>query len=332
MRINVPPLEARCGYAAGRAQVRAAHGGAHHRPPRVVGNVCDRARGTDGRERVVHHAVESAEVRDRGSTAASTSARTVTSHRTESARARPAARSRRRLDRRSRCGAPATTTFAPADAHASAIPSPTPPPEPVTTTVFWSRSPLTGPSRSHRRPRRVPAVRKCASGTPSISISGARSVAGSPGPPSAGTDSETERVSASASSPATQWCGAAANVFAVTPTEPPLPAARLSEHAHPFGGGREHREVRAPPTCRWSARRTPLIPRVLESGATARRANHHAASMLRSQPIDPCRFVEIHERARCHERRRQPRVHHLIDPAECAFSRRDRGRRPRPRT
>ncbi len=50
----------------------------------------------------------------------------------------------------------------------------------------------------------VPAVRKCASGALSISISGARSAAGSPGPPSAGTDSETERVNASASSPATQ--------------------------------------------------------------------------------------------------------------------------------
>ena len=84
------------------------------------------------------------------------------------------------------------------------MPSPTPPPEPVTITVFWSRSPLTDPIQIPPSATTVPAVRKCASGAPSISISGARSPAGSPGPPSAGTESETDRVNAPASSSATQ--------------------------------------------------------------------------------------------------------------------------------
>ena len=186
-----------------RTQVRPAHRGSHHRLPRVVGNVPDRARGADGRERVVHHAVERSELRDRR-VDDRVDVRTDGDVTPQGKRA-PAAPFDLGGDRITRLGAARRDDHVRARRRAGEGDAFT---DATARTGDHHRllveEPVHKPIQIPPSATKVPAVRKCASGAPSISISGARSAAGSPGPPSAGTESETERVNASASSAATQ--------------------------------------------------------------------------------------------------------------------------------
>ena len=205
------------------------------------------------------------------------------------------------------------------------MPSPTPPPAPVTTTVLRVEEPAHKPIQIPPSATRVPAVRKCASGAPSISMSGARSRRGIAGPPERGhgeRDRARQRVRFVVGDPVVRRGGQ--RVRGDTDRAPLPPAGLQRARASPRQWPRASRSSRRP-TCRWWEPRTPAIRACATSGRD-RAAGHpprrfHAALAT----VDPRRFVEIREHVRCDERRRQPRVHHLVDAAERVFGGRDRG-------
>ena len=217
------------------------------------------------------------------------------------------------------------TTRAPCVAHANAMPRPTPPPAPVTSTVRPSSSARRGhrPIQVPPSATRVPAVRKCASGSSSSAINGARSVDGSPACPNAGVDNEMARVSASAVprlDPVVWGGGDRVHGDAVGA---PLAATTLGQHPHAFRDRGQHRELGARRPCRRSGPRTRGCRRWL----AAARPRRGPTTTPRQAPLAAGRprvLVEVHEPVRRHRARRQPGVHDLVDAAQAAVRGRQR--------
>ncbi len=241
-------LEVRVGRL--RAQVRRPHRGAEHRLPGVVRDVLDGVGVADRRERVVHHHVEPAELgRPRSATAASTSARSrdVAADRAGLAAARRdlagddvtglgAARRDHHVGAvrraRERDAAPDATTRAGDDDGLARR------------AVFGvGAASLTGPSRCRRRRPASPAVRKCASGSSSSAISGARSSAALAVTAERGRrqrDAAGQRVGGVGVDPVVRGGGDGVDGHAV---DAPLAAAPLRQHADALGDRGQHREL-----------------------------------------------------------------------------------------
>ena len=319
-----PAARCRCGQRCLGAQVRRAHGGAHHRPQRLVGDLLDPERGPDGGERVVHHHVERRRTaRPPPRPRRSRRRRTPTSQRSDSAlpprsTISPATTSPVSVRRA------AMTTFAPCVAHARAMPRPTPPPAPVTRTVRPSSSrsavvsqPHPEAAVGHERARGEEVrVRRSSSSR----SSGARSAAGSPGTAERGLDSETARVSAAPDAVTEPEMRGDGDGVHGDPVRPPLaPAALGQDRAGPRRPWRASR-TRRRRTCPTSGTTKTSDPPVGRSRSSAWRAVHHPASRARSQPAAQAASSRAANSAAASNAGRVPGVHELVDPGEFARS------------
>ncbi len=162
----------------------------------------------------------------------------------------------------------------------------------------------------------VPAVRKCASGSSSSAISGARSSAGVAGVPERGRrerDRAGERVGGVGVEPVVWRGGDGVDGHAVGA---PLPSAALGEHPNAFGNGREHGELAPRRPCRRSARRTPGSRRWPGAVRRWRAPTTTPRPGCARSPFAHVVLVEVHEPVRRHHARRQPGVHDLVDAVE----------------